>query len=79
MKHSDDILRWWGLLEADFQREYQIDLNASIGSMPWRRFLVLLAGLSPNSAFRAMVGEEENRPVVLEGGAAARHIREWLG
>lgn len=31
-------------------REYGIDLIVSIDSMSWRRFLVLLRGLSPNSA-----------------------------
>ena len=35
-------------IEADFQREYGIDLLTS--DMSWRRFRTLYAGLSPRSA-----------------------------
>lgn len=32
------------------QREYGIDLRAGMPGMTWRRFMVLIRGLSPNSA-----------------------------
>lgn len=32
------------------QREYAIDMRTHLPSMTWRRFMVLVRGLSPNSA-----------------------------
>ena len=40
----------WVLVEADFLREYGIDLVHDLDGMSWRKFLALLRGLSPNSA-----------------------------
>lgn len=37
------------MIEADFQREYQIDLTKEMNTLTWRRFLVLLGGLGMNS------------------------------
>jgi hypothetical protein len=37
------------MIEADFEREYRIDLLTGVKTLTWRRFLVLLAGLSVNS------------------------------
>ena len=37
----------WRYIEADFQREYGIDLVHS--DMSWRKFRVLYEGLSPKS------------------------------
>lgn len=39
-------------MEADFQREYNIDLSQpeALVRMSWRRFIVLVRGLGPNSA-----------------------------
>jgi hypothetical protein len=42
-----DILKDWAILEADFRREYSIDLVHA--RLSWRAFLVLANGLSPNS------------------------------
>ena len=36
-------------MEADFRREYGIDLKHELYSMTWREFCVLLAGLSSDS------------------------------
>ncbi|MCE5322147.1 Gp15 family bacteriophage protein [bacterium] len=36
-------------MEADFQREYNLDLWAIIDVISWRRFFVLLQGLSADS------------------------------
>lgn len=38
----------WRYIEADFQREYGIDLTVS--NMSWRKFCVLYNGLSQDSA-----------------------------
>jgi hypothetical protein len=38
------------LVEADFMREYRIDLAVDLARLSWRRFIVLLRGLSPASA-----------------------------
>jgi hypothetical protein len=35
------------------QREYAIDMRSDLPSMSWRRFVVLVRGLSPNSATAA--------------------------
>lgn len=40
----------WSFVEADFLREYGLDLSTDLAGMTWRRFLVLLRGLSPNAA-----------------------------
>jgi hypothetical protein len=37
-------------VESDFLREYNLDLSEALPRMSWRRFLVLLRGLSPQSA-----------------------------
>lgn len=42
-----DILKDWAILEADFTREYGIDLTTA--RISWRRFLILSNGLSPDS------------------------------
>ncbi len=39
------------MIEADFQREYGMDLVAELPKLSWRKFLVLLRGFSPNSVF----------------------------
>jgi hypothetical protein len=58
-----DILEHWSLIEADFQREYGINLATEIGAMSWRRFSALLRGLSRDSVFvltnRSDEGEDE--------------------
>ncbi len=41
-------------MEADFQREYRIDLMPALDSgMTWRRFCALVTGLSGDSALLA--------------------------
>lgn len=37
-------------MEADFQREYGLNLTMELGRLSWRRFVVLVRGLGPNSA-----------------------------
>lgn len=45
----------WPYIEADFQRDYRIDLTTT--KMTWRKFLVLYRGLTP----RGSVGSHYDR------------------
>ena len=40
----------WALVEADFLREYGLDLVAELPRLTLRRFMVLVRGLGPASA-----------------------------
>ena len=44
------MLAVWGYIEADFRRDYQINLVQSLPLMSWREFNVLLNGLNPYGA-----------------------------
>lgn len=49
-------------MEADFQREYNIDLTSAVFS--WRRFLALFSGLSKDSAFFTVYNNNKsNKPI----------------
>lgn len=57
-------------VEADFQREYRIDLVQELQQMTWRRFVTLVRGLSADSAtahaYRALLdGGPEQEVIVL--------------
>jgi len=58
------------LIEADFQREYQIDLNLSLASLTWRRFVVLLGGLSGESRWQGALQNGKKKPREVSGKAA---------
>lgn len=58
------MLQLWDAVEADFARDYGIDLTERLDEMSWRRFSVLLRNLSPQGAVAARV-------VRLRDGAAA--------
>lgn len=45
------MIRHFGTIEADFEREYRIDLADEVWDMSWRRFMVLLRGLSLRSGW----------------------------
>lgn len=55
----------WGAVEADFQREYGIDLLDGLDVMSWRRFTVLLSGLSPTSWWAKAL--EDDKPKAARG------------
>lgn len=55
-----DIIEGWALIEADFQREYGIDLSESLSRISWRRFTILLQGLSRESVFIIVSNSEAN-------------------
>lgn len=56
----------WNLVEADFLREYQIDLLQAVNNLSWRRFLALLSGLSPQSAFLNKLASQR-QPTDVDG------------
>jgi hypothetical protein len=48
------MLESWAHIEADFKREYNIDLTQDIKKMSFRRFVNLLKCLSVNSNWYAL-------------------------
>ena len=60
----------WALVEADFMREYGIDLGAELPRLTLRRFMVLVRGLGPGSAVAARQAARH-----YLGGAASRMAR----
>jgi len=63
------------MIEADFQREYDLDILAEIKSgMSWRRFLVLLGNLGPQSV---LVNISQQKDEVFEGKQADDFLKSW--
>ena len=65
------MIESWALVEADFMREYGIDLVTDLPRLTLRRFMVLVRGLGPQSAVA-------NRQVArhhMGGSGAARMAR----
>jgi len=60
----------WALVEADFMREYGIDLVAELPRLTLRRFMVLVRGLGPGSAVAARQAARH-----YLGGGASRMAR----
>lgn len=56
------MLHLWGAIEADFLRDYRIDLLEQLDYMTWRKFLVLLNNLSPNGAVAVQIRSENEKP-----------------
>lgn len=64
----------WNIIEADFQREYDIHLLHSIeNGMTWRRFNALLGNLGPYSVLANM--EEED--VIEDEDRAESFLESW--
>ena len=55
------MLLIWDAIEADFLRDYGIDLREQIRSISWRRFLVLLNNLSPTGAVAVSIRAEAEK------------------
>lgn len=72
-----DLLGNWALVEADFQREYGIDIGGAICAMSWRRFSVLLRGLGPNSSFVAQAQAAGPQPIEDPKEAEEAVRRVW--
>lgn len=49
------MLHIWDAVEADFERDYGIDLMKQLDVMSWRRFLVLLNNLNPHGAVASSI------------------------
>lgn len=60
------------------QREYRLDLERELPTMTWRRFLVLVRGLSPQSALvtamdaKVRFGKRPDAVQTVSGAAAQR-------
>ena len=50
-------------------REYRMNINAAIERISWRRFCILLAGLSPASLWCLQAAVDGERPAELAGEA----------
>lgn len=76
-----DIIEKWGLIEADFQREYGINLVEELDVLSWRRFLVLLGGLGMNSTLINVISQAKrhSEEAIEDPQAAERAIRQAWG
>lgn len=61
----------WALVEADFMREYGIDLVTDLPRLTLRRFMVLVRGLGPASA----VANHQAAGQAAGGSGASRMAR----
>lgn len=66
MSKPRDILKDWSIIEADFQREYHINLEEDIWEMSWRRFLTLLNNLSGDSVYILTLQARKEGKVAIE-------------
>jgi hypothetical protein len=70
------------MIEADFEREYRIDLLTGVKTLTWRRFLVLLAGLSVNSMVATALQNEymeqqksnDNKEVITDSKEGENYV-----
>ena len=63
--------------QADFQREYGIDLSAALGSMTWRRFFALVNGLSSGSRLAQAASARQSK--ISDPDAVCRAFSVWAG
>lgn len=70
-----NLLLIWDAIEADFLRDYRINLMEQLDKMTWRQFLALVNNLSPNGAvavrIRAELEAEKNETTPMDDEAAA--------
>lgn len=52
----------WDAVEADFFRDYGIDLMEQLDKMTWRRFRVLLRNINPFGAVAMKMEEMRKEP-----------------
>ena len=65
-------------MEADFQREYGMDLKREAGGMSWRRFMVLLSNLSPSGAVALKLQREGKRQEDTDEDGARRAAADFF-
>lgn len=58
----------WDAVEADFQRDYGIDLMEQIDKISWRRFTALFRNLSPYGAVATRADELRDQEEEAEAG-----------
>lgn len=72
-----DIIKDWAILEADFRREYSIDLVRA--RLSWRAFLVLANGLSPNSIWTMTYkGRKDGEMAIEDDEAGERAVDNFF-
>ena len=64
------------MIEADFHREYKIDLVKELPFMTWRKFNVLLGGLSGDSV---LISHLRNHKEVLQGAEGEKAVDKVWG
>jgi hypothetical protein len=64
-------------LEADFQREYGLDLSVEFPRLMWRRFRVLVRGLSGDSVLVARSSGKTGEEIITDP-AVAEHMFQSL-
>lgn len=52
----------WDAVEADFQRDYGIDLARQLDTISWRRFRVLVSNLNPYGAVASRIQAQKDAP-----------------
>lgn len=71
-----DIHRDWRILEADFRREYGIDLVTA--RLSWRAFLVYANALSKNAVWVMTFEGRNNGEIAIEDDEAAERAMERM-
>jgi hypothetical protein len=71
-----DILKDWAILEADFRREYSIDLVRA--RLSWRAFLVLANGLSKDSIWTMTYQGRQKGEIAIEDDEAGERMVDRL-
>lgn len=66
------------MIEADFQREYAVNLVSELPRMSWRRFLVLLNNLSADSVFVLTNRDDPNKPRYIEDDTEAERYMDSI-
>ena len=71
------MLLIWDAIEADFLRDYRIDLIEQLDHMTWRHFLALLNNLSPQGAVAVRIRSElqrQDNTTAMDDEAAANAL-----
>lgn len=55
----EDIKQYWGLLVADFRREYHMDLFKEAWSITAEHLFLLIGGLSSDSRFVSVIAQKK--------------------
>lgn len=53
------MIKHWGAIESDFQRQYNINLRTEIHTISWDRLNTLIQNLHPDSSTFALLVQQE--------------------